>query len=97
MYNLQIFTKNKSLISEVDIDSPVVPKVGEEFFCDDSFLSSSADGMKHFLVIDVSHVLNLKEGKTQTFVEALAVSSTGEGVSENRNLRLLEHGWLNKD
>ena len=96
MYNLQIFTKNKALISELDINSPVVPKVGEVFFCDDSLLSSSADGMNHFLVIDVSHVLNLREGKAQTFVEALATSSTGEGLSENRNLRLLEHGWLNE-
>lgn len=96
MYNLQIFTKNKSLISELDVNSLIIPRVGEEVFCDDSLVSSSADGMKHFLVIDVSHVLNLKEGKTQTFVEALAVSSNGVGITENRNLRLLEHGWLNE-
>lgn len=96
MYNLLIKPKSGSEVDTVEIDSDVIPRIGEQFFIDDELVSQHCGGMKHFLVIEISHSLSYKHRETTPFVTVIPVSSTEEGVLVKRTELLQEFGWLNE-
>ena len=81
-----ICTKNGALVREVEVDSPVVPRVGEVVVSPQD--APSLQGVSSLLVVDVQH--HLDGDSLSTVVRCVA---RGEPESM-RLLELQEAGWL---
>ena len=96
MYNLEIKSKSNSDVDTIEINSNILPRVGEQFFIDDELADNHCGGMKNFLVIKVFHSLSYKNREVTTFVTVVPVSSTEKAVPKQRVALLQKFGWLNQ-
>ncbi|TKB03928.1 hypothetical protein E5672_07515 [Alteromonas portus] len=96
MYNLKIKSKSNSDVNTIEINSSVLPRVGEQFFIDDELADNHCGGMKNFLVIKVYHSLDYRHRHVTTTVTVIPVSSIEENVPEQRVELLQKFGWLNE-
>lgn len=83
-------------MNTIEINSSVLPRVGEQFFIDDELADNHCGGMKNFLVIKVYHSLDYRHRHVTTTVTVIPVSSIEENVPEQRVELLQKFGWLNE-
>jgi hypothetical protein len=83
--NICIFNKNMALLASTELESSVVPRVGEIIFLEHGFENMPTD--TEFTVTEVSYLLS--NGKLIPSIHCQA----GSGV-ENRRMLLQEQGWL---